>query len=157
MMFHAHAPASLWFDAFTTAVFVINRIPTSILHDKSPFELLFGYAPNYVNFKLFGCRVYSYLRDYSGHKLVPRSYSCIFLGYISLHKSFYCLDPDTSRVYITRHAQFDELQFPFFGTPSSREPTSLDLSNFLENMGMLTPMQLQQPPHATPRQARSSY
>lgn len=39
---HAHASASLWFHAFATTVFVINRLPSSVLHDKSPFQLLFG-------------------------------------------------------------------------------------------------------------------
>lgn len=49
MMFHAHAPASLWFDAFGTVVYVINMLPPSLLHDKSPFELLFRLAPKYLN------------------------------------------------------------------------------------------------------------
>lgn len=51
MLFHAQAPASLWVDAFAIAVFVINCLPSSVLHDKSPFEFLFGLVLNYVNFK----------------------------------------------------------------------------------------------------------
>lgn len=78
MMFYAHAPASLWFDAFATAVYVINRLPSSALHDKSPFELLFGSIPNYLNFKSFDCRVYPFLRDYDEHKLCTSQSSLHF-------------------------------------------------------------------------------
>lgn len=84
MMFHANAPASLWFDAFTTAVFVINRLSSSLLGDKSPFELLFNSPPNYAIFKPFGCRVFPYLRDYAANKISPHSRPCIFLGYSSI-------------------------------------------------------------------------
>lgn len=96
MLFHAHAPASLWFDAFATAVYAINRLPSAVLSNKSPFELLYGSAPNYANFKPFGCRVFPFLRDYADHKLAPRSRPCIFIGYSSLHKGYRCLDPDSS-------------------------------------------------------------
>lgn len=64
---------------------------------------------------MFGCQVYPYLRDYSAHKLAPRSISCIFIGYNAQYKVYKCLDPSTSRIYITRHARFNELSFPFSG------------------------------------------
>lgn len=54
MMFHAHAPASLWIDAFATVFYVINHLASPILNGKSSFELLFGSVPNYSNFKSFG-------------------------------------------------------------------------------------------------------
>lgn len=80
MIFHSFAPASLWFDASVTAVYVIDRLPCFILDNKSPYELLFDCAPNYVIFKPFGCRIFTYLRDYAKIKLAPRSRPCIFSG-----------------------------------------------------------------------------
>ncbi|GKA08554.1 retrovirus-related pol polyprotein from transposon RE1 [Tanacetum coccineum] len=62
---------------------------------------------------MFGCRVFPYLRHYSEHKLAPRSLLCVFIGYSSKYKGFRCLDPITSRIYVSRHAQFDETFFPF--------------------------------------------
>ncbi len=38
---HASASLSLWVEAFQTAVFLINRLPTRLLQHKSPFEILF--------------------------------------------------------------------------------------------------------------------
>ncbi|GJW53128.1 retrovirus-related pol polyprotein from transposon RE1 [Tanacetum coccineum] len=72
--------------------------------------------PNYTNFHAFGCLVYLYLRDYLAHKLAPRSIPCVFIGYNPQYKGYKCLDPDSSRIYITRHARFDEVTFPFAST-----------------------------------------
>lgn len=97
MMFHADAPASLWFDVFAMTFYVINTLHSSILHDKSPFELLFCSVSNYSNFKLFGCHFFLYLQDYAAHKLEPCSRPCIFLGYSNIYKGFRCLAPKSSR------------------------------------------------------------
>lgn len=91
MMFHVNAPASLCFDAFAAAVFVIDRLPSFPLGDKSPFELLFDSPPNYAIFKPFGCRVFPYLRDYVENKLAPRSRPCIFWATTSSIRGFVVL------------------------------------------------------------------
>lgn len=51
---------------------------------------------------------------------------CIFLGYISHHKGFRCLDKTIDRIYICRHAQFDENSFPYAtATKDSTDPSIL--------------------------------
>lgn len=145
MMFHAHIPGTFWLDAFSTAAYIINRLPSPLLNNKSPFELLYNVTPNYKNFKTFGCRVFPYLRNYASNKLEPRSRPCIFLGYSSSYKGFRCYDPHTSRVFITRHAQFDECSFHFSGNSNNSSSSQLDLSSFFEPQ--YTPRML---PQATP-------
>lgn len=71
MMFNSHIPATLWTHAFSSAAYNINQVPAKILDNKSPYELLFHTQPSYGNFRIFGCCVYPYLRDYSSHKLSP--------------------------------------------------------------------------------------
>uniref|UniRef100_A0A2N9GCL0 Integrase catalytic domain-containing protein n=1 Tax=Fagus sylvatica TaxID=28930 RepID=A0A2N9GCL0_FAGSY len=132
LLFHSHIPTHFWVDAFSTAAYIINRLPTPLLRGKSPFELLYGSSPNYENFHPFGCRVYPCLCNYMTNKFSPRSIPCIFMGYSSSHKGFRCLDPTTSRIYITRHAQFDEHHFPFHHTSQAQPMSSLQISNFLE-------------------------
>ena len=65
----ASLPRSLWNFAFATAVYLINRLPTLILDNKSPFECLFQKVPNYWKLKVFGCLLYPWLRPYAKHKL----------------------------------------------------------------------------------------
>ncbi|KAJ9566476.1 hypothetical protein OSB04_002442 [Centaurea solstitialis] len=132
MLFNAHAPASYWVDAFTSATYIINRLPSKLLQNKSPFELLFGVSPNYDTFRIFGCRVFPYLRDYATHKLAPRSISCVFIGYNTNYKGYRCLDLSTSRIYTTRHAQFDESSFPFTGVMDKVDLASLVFSSYYE-------------------------
>ncbi|KAJ9542859.1 LOW QUALITY PROTEIN: hypothetical protein OSB04_029365 [Centaurea solstitialis] len=104
--------------AFTTAVYTINRLPSSVLDNKSPFEVLFHTTPNYENFRPFGCRVYPYLRDYCTTKLAPRSVPCIFIGNNNQYKGYRCLDPVANKIFTTRHAQFDEAYFSYHGEQS---------------------------------------
>ena len=132
MLFNAHAPASFWFNAFVSAIYIINRLPTKVLDHKSLFELVFGCSPNYNVFRVFGCRVFPYLRDYAPHKLAPRSLECIFLGYDTQYNGYRFLDLATSRIYTTRHAQFDETNFPFSGQVAPIDLAKLLFSSYCD-------------------------
>ena len=132
MMFHAHIPVAYWTHAFSSAVHIINRLPTKVLSLKSPFEVLFDRVPSYDNLRIFGCRVYPYLRDYSDQKLSPRSIPCVFIGYHSQYKGYLCLDPASSRIFVTRHARFDETSFPFRAQHTDAPIGSLPLHSFFD-------------------------
>jgi len=106
-------PLKFWDEAFATAVFIINRLPSKVIVDHTPFECLFGNQPNYNFFRTFGCAVWPNLRPYNSKKLQFRSKQCVFLGYSNMHKGFKCLDPKEGRVYISRDVVFDETVFPF--------------------------------------------
>lgn len=130
LLFHSNAPSHLWVEAFSTASYIINRLPTPVLNGISPYECLYGKPPSYVLLRTFGCLCFPYLKDYAPHKLSPKSLPCIFIGYSPLHQGFRCLDRRTQRVYISCHVIFDESNFPFAGSPLP-SPTSLsDLLSF---------------------------
>ena len=132
LLFYSHLSPHFWVDTFSTAAYIINRLPTPLLGGKSPFELLYGYTSHYDNFHPFGCHVYPYLHDYMANKLSPCSTPCIFLGYSPTHKGFRCLDPTTTKLYITQHAQFDETHFPAIPSSQAQPLSSIPISNFLE-------------------------
>lgn len=83
-------------------------------------------------FRVFGCRVFPYLRDYSPHKLAPRSTPCIFIGYSTNYKGYRCLDPTFNRIYTTWHTQFDEATFPYASSSSSKSLKALQITSFDE-------------------------
>jgi hypothetical protein len=56
LLSHSHVPFQFWDDAFDTASYLINRLPSSINPSKSPFEILFQKSPNYNILKVFGCK-----------------------------------------------------------------------------------------------------
>jgi histone deacetylase 1/2 len=107
-------------------------LPTPTFDGLSSFEILYSKSPTYFNFHPFSCLVFPYLRDYAPHKLSPHSRPCVFLGYSMSHHGFRCLDCSTNHVFISRHAIFDELNYPFQGTSCSGPLLNSPVSAFLE-------------------------
>jgi hypothetical protein len=106
-------PLKFWDEAFLTATFLINLLPTKVLNLVSPVEKLLEVSPHYESLRTFGCACWPNLRPYNKHKLAFRSKRCVFLGYSPMHKGVKCLDTSTGRVYISRDVVFDEQVFPF--------------------------------------------
>jgi histone deacetylase 1/2 len=94
-------------------------MPSRVIHNSTPIELLTKHKPNYQFLRTFGCACWPNLRPYNAHKLEFRSRQCVFLGYSPLHHGYKCLDRSTGRVYLSRDVVFDELVFPFSDGPSS--------------------------------------
>jgi hypothetical protein len=108
----SHFSSLFWVDAFVTSVFIINRLPSSVLSDVSSYFKLFNKGPDYSLFRSFGCSCFPLLRPYSTHKLMFWSKHCIFMGYSSNQCGYHCLDPVSCKVYVSRHVVFDKSRFP---------------------------------------------
>ncbi|KAM2157872.1 hypothetical protein ACFX1X_041870 [Malus domestica] len=112
LLIASHVPHIFWVEVFSTAIYLINRLPISGI-STSPWELLFKQPPDYSKLKGFGCQCFPWLQPYVQSKLDAKSKSCTFLGYSLQHKGYRCLDPLTNRIYISRHVVFDESSSPF--------------------------------------------
>lgn len=123
-------PLKYWAYAFSSAVYLINRLPTDDLKQQTPHERLFNTVPDYNWLKVFGCLCFSNLRPFNSHKLYFRSSPCTFLGYSSHHKGYKCLDK-SGTIIISRHVIFNEHEFPFQTsmTPQDSIPPKLRLYN----------------------------
>lgn len=114
LMFQSKVPHQLWVEAFMTATYLGNLLPSSVLPGHiSPYELLVGKSPVYTSLCVFGCSCYPFLRPYAENKFDPKSLHCVFLGYSEKHKGYRCLHPPSGRVYISRHVLFNENSFPY--------------------------------------------
>ena len=113
LLSHASIPLTYWPHAFTTTIYLINCMPTPTLNLFSPYENIFGTTPNYSKLKIFDCLYYPWLQLYTTHKLESRSKPCVFLGYSLTQSAYHCLDPTTSKIYVSRYVQFVESLFPF--------------------------------------------
>lgn len=105
-------PHKYWVEAFSTKLYLINRLPTSGL-DVSPWELLTNKPPNYSKLKVFGRSYYPWLKPYVSSKLEGKSKHCVLLGYNLQHKGYKCLDFAYDRRCNSRHVLFNEHVFPF--------------------------------------------
>ena len=113
LLYHANIPLHFWDDAFQTACYLINRLPTLTLKNKSLFETLFASSLEYSLLKNFGCACWPNLYPYNSNKLQPRSIQCVFLGYSIRHKGYKCFHVPSSRLYISRDVVFQESLFLF--------------------------------------------
>ncbi|KAM1762795.1 hypothetical protein ACFX12_005393 [Malus domestica] len=109
----AQMPPKFWSFACQTAIYLINRMPTPILSNQSPFEVLYGAVPVIHHLRTFGCACYPLLRPYNTTKLQPKTTKCIFLGYASRYKGFICYVVSQNRFFISRHVVFSENDFPY--------------------------------------------
>ncbi len=159
MLFHARLPKNLRLEAFFTAVYLINRLPSSTIGMHTPFFKLHGIHPDYKSLKVFGCRCFPYLRDYAKNKFEPKSYPCVFLGYSPIHKGYRCLHPPTKRVYLSRHVVFDESILPFTDPKLlfSPGPTDSTFTTYAECVTGFLPSQPSSHPSSSPGPSHSPH
>uniref|UniRef100_H3H842 Integrase catalytic domain-containing protein n=1 Tax=Phytophthora ramorum TaxID=164328 RepID=H3H842_PHYRM len=109
MLEHAGLPKTYWGEAVMTATFLRNRCPTrAIGHDKSPHQVWTGKKPLLANLKVFGCHAYVHVPKAKRTKFDARSVRCRFLGYSEHEKAYRFEELESSRVLVSRDAQFME-------------------------------------------------
>ena len=112
-MFQSNLPKKYWGEASLTVVYLINRMPTAISQDQSPFQVLHNVSPSYEHLKTFGCLCFASTLKRQRDKLQPRANPCIFLGYPYGQKAYKLLDLKTNKVFTSRDVIFHENIFPF--------------------------------------------
>lgn len=150
LLTHAAMPKTYWSYAFSTAVYLINRQPTPLIHMESPYHKLFSVAPNYSKLRVYGCLCFPWLRSYTNNKLEDRSTPCVFIGYSQTQGAYLCLQPSTGRIYISRHVRFDEKVFPF-AKPLPSQPVTHPLTETISSSPQinLIPFHPPQPPQSS--------
>ncbi|KAK8951274.1 hypothetical protein KSP39_PZI003194 [Platanthera zijinensis] len=131
-------PSYHWGAAVATAVYLINRMPSKILHFKTPLQILSSHIPLpsilMLPPRIFGCVVFVHLHKNQRTKLDPCAVRCLFLRYGLHKKGFRCHDPTTNRTYITMDVTFLESE-NFYPSPvpnsSLRGETQIDETNWL--------------------------
>lgn len=112
-MFQASLPVRFWCECVLTACHLINRIPSSVLHGKTPFGMLYDVPPNFSALKVFGslCFAHKILRD--KHKFGERSRQCVFMGYSFGQKGWRVYDIQNDEFFVSKDVVFEESEFPF--------------------------------------------
>ena len=122
LLFQMHVPKQFWVDAVSTAYFLTNRMPSSVLNWATPYHQLFPNNPLFpIKPKVFGGTCF--IRDVQPQvsKLDPKSLKCIFLGYSCVQKRYRCYCPPLQQYFVSIDVTFFEsTPFSLSSTVSSQ-------------------------------------
>ena len=68
LLAHLGMPLSYWLYAFQIATYLINCLPTLVLHHQSPYFVLYHKLLAYTHLKVFSFSCFPYLCLYNTHK-----------------------------------------------------------------------------------------
>jgi len=122
LLFQSKLPPSFWAYAIHHVVFLINRVPTPLLQNQSPYFTLHNKLPDISLFKVFGCLCYASTLHSHRTKLQSRARKSLFLGYKSGYKGFTLYDLHSREIFVSRHVTFHENYLPYPHSPSSTSP-----------------------------------
>ena len=98
----------LWGEAARHAVYLLNRLPTRSLSEKTPYEAWKGYKPDIGHLRVFGCIAHMKLPSVHTTKLDDRSKMMIYLGTEPGSKACRLYDPEKEKVWVSRDVVFEE-------------------------------------------------
>ena len=125
LLFESSVPPRFLCEALSTAIHLINRLPSPTTNHVSPFSKLFDHSPLYSDLRTFSCVNFVHLPPHERHKLTTQSVKCVFVGYAIPHKGYVCYDPHASRIRVSRNVIFFENQYLF---PSHVQLSSASVS-----------------------------
>ncbi|KAJ0470227.1 putative RNA-directed DNA polymerase [Helianthus annuus] len=141
LLFQSGVPLSFWSDCILTAVYLINRLPSSVLLGKSPYEIMFGFKPSFAHLRVFGCLCFStVLNDLD--KFSVNSEKCVLIGYSNVKKGYKLWSLDNKKEFYSRDVKFYETVFPYKSLNLTNQHNSISENvnhlNFFDTVEALT-------------------
>ena len=128
LRFQSGLPFKYWGECILKAAYLINRLPTHVLHNKSPFEMLYQKLSDYSLLRAYGCLCFASV--HISDKFAPMAIKVVFIGYPFNQKGYKLLNIDNHTIFVSRHVVFHEHIFPYISRSSSVPNAPSHLYNF---------------------------
>ena len=149
MLTNARLSDKYWPYAMRSAVYILNRIPKTVLGNVSPYERWTGTSPDLSTLRTFGVDAHVRVVTQEKRKGGDKAHPCTFLGYREGLKGYIFESKKTQRIVTNGDAVFYEGDWLIngikrfdFETPLCTRPTSPP--------PLLTKYHVEPPPLATP-------
>lgn len=113
LLHSARLSYDFWDEGLNIVANLINRMPSLITKNQSPYELFFQQKPTCNHLKVFGCSCFPWIPSSRRYKLNSKMNPYVFLDYESHHKGYRYYNLLTRRLIILMHVIFDELFLKF--------------------------------------------
>lgn len=120
MMIAKSVPAFLWDEAVSHAVYLRNRVLTSALPGRTPYEAYHGKKPDVSFLREFGSDVWVLDESTGRSKLSPRSNKMMFVGFVEGSQAVRYYEAKRRSVKVSRNVAFNEnkvVEVPRDGVP----------------------------------------
>jgi len=99
LMIQFGLPKAYWSYVVSYVVYIINRLPSTVINYKTPYELLYKTPPTYLNLRIFGSLCFASTLENNRTKLEPRARKCVFFGFKTGIKGYVLLDTNNINFY----------------------------------------------------------
>ena len=124
MLQAANLPLTLWAEAVSTAVYLLNRTPSSSVQEgKTPYEVWFEKKANLDHVRIFGSEAFVHIPKQFTTKFDARAKKVILVGYDGESSKYRVYDPNTKRVSVSRDVILNEKSI---GTKNFEHPDEWD-------------------------------
>lgn len=113
LYFQSKVPIAFWGECVAAATYIINRLPSPVLSNKVPFQVLYEKDPDYHALRSFGCLAFAATLTSTRNKFSPRTTPSVFMGYPSGYKGYKLFNLETKQFFISRDVTFIKDIFPF--------------------------------------------
>lgn len=137
LLFQMSVPTSYWGEAVLTAAYLINRVPSRVLGNKSPAQFMLSRFPSVpilhtLESRIFGCVAFVHVHKQYRNKLDPRAVRCIFLGYAPNKRGYKCYHPPSRKFFVSKDVTFHE-NVSYFTRSQSQGENISDLESESES------------------------
>ncbi|GJU79874.1 ribonuclease H-like domain-containing protein [Tanacetum coccineum] len=130
LLFQRGIPLNVWSECVLIATYLINRLPTSVLNGKSPYDLVYNKLHSLKHLRSFGCLAYATILN-SHDKFRSMSEKYVLVGYSNSKKGYKLWSLNNKQIIYSRDVKFFEDIFPFKQNNSTRIDNSIQDVNHM--------------------------
>jgi len=142
LMIQSHLPKIYWSYSVIHAAHIINMLPTLVLNDFSPHEMLYKTPQDFNQLKVFGSLCYASTLSTNRSKFDPRASKCVFICFKNGTKRYILLNIQSREIFVSRDVVFCEHIFSYQRVEdTSNETDSPNIHNqnvFIEDQPILS-------------------